>query len=183
MLNAGGTTLAATVATWACVHMRGDMLIVGSVLHSRAARRFRTRSHLMELVGGVVGLLMGVLLMGTLGNGVVMFIERIIHLLASVWGMGILAVICTLGTCCTGGVSVVVCSNRSSCAFICACVGSTICWRSFVAGECLSLPVMPWIALMQSADACITLLACVMEGLVMHLCWNCTVLDRRLLLV
>ncbi len=183
MLNAESTACAATVATWAHVHKRGDVLIIGSALRSHAACRFRTHSRLMEPVGGAVGLLVGTLLMGTLGNGVVMFIERIILLLASVWGMGILAVVYTLGTCCTGGVSVAVCSNWSGYAFICACVASTICWRSFVAGECLSLPVMPWIALMQSANACITLLACVMKGLVMRLCWNCMVSDRRLLLV
>ena len=167
-------------------------MIVGSACRSCAARRFQMRSCLMESVGGAVGLMVGcgavgllvhALLMGTLGNGVIMFIERVILLLASVWGMGILAVVCTLGTHCTGGVSVAMCSNRSGCAFICACVASTICWRSFVARECLSLPVMPWIALTQSANACITLSACVMEGLVMRLCWNCMVLDRRLLLV
>jgi hypothetical protein len=78
----------------------------------------------MESVGGAVGLLVGALLMGILGNGVVMFIECVIFLLASVWGMGILAVVCTLGTCCTEGVSVAMCSNRLGCAFICACVAS-----------------------------------------------------------
>ncbi len=192
MLNAGGATCAAAVATWACVRMHGDVLIIGSARRSRAAGPFRTRSRLMESVGGAVGLLVGsgaigllvgALLMGTLGNGVIMLIECVILLLASVWGMGILAVICTLGTRCTGGVSVAVCSNWLGCAFICTCVASTICWRSFVAGECLLLPVMPWIALMQSANACITFLACVMEGLVMRLFWNCTMSDRGLLLV
>ncbi len=84
VLNARGATHAATVATWACVRMCGDMLIVGSVLCSCAARRFRMRSRLMESVGGVVGLLVGTLLMGTLGNGVVMFIKCVILLLASV---------------------------------------------------------------------------------------------------
>jgi hypothetical protein len=182
VLNAGGATCAAAVATWDCVCMRGDVLILGSVLHSCAARCFRMRSRLIKSVGGA-GLLVSALLMGTLGNGTVMFIKHVILLLASVWGMGILAVVCTLGTRYTGGVSVAVCSNWSGCAFICACVASAICWRSFVAGECLSLPVMPWIALTQSANACITLLACVMEGLMMRLCWNCTVSDRHLLLV
>ncbi len=43
--------------------------------------------------------MVGALLMGTLGNGIAMFIERVILLLASVRGMGILAVICTLGCC------------------------------------------------------------------------------------
>ncbi len=183
MPNAGGATHAAAIATWACVRKHGDVLIVWSAHRSRAACRFQMRSRLIESVGGVVGLLVGALLMGTLRNGIVMFIERIILLLASVWGMGILAVVCTRGTRCTGGVSVSVCSNCSGCAFICTCVASTIHWRSFMAGECLSLPVMPWIALLQSANACITLLVCVMEGLVMRLCWNCTMLDRRLLLV
>ena len=109
VLNAGGATHAAAVDTWACVRMHGDVLIVGSVHCSHAAHRFQTCSRLMESVGGAVGLLVGALLMGTLGNGVVMFIERFILLLASVWGMGILAVICTLRTCCTEGVSVAVC--------------------------------------------------------------------------
>ncbi len=107
MLNAGGATCAASVATWARVHMCGDVLNIGSACGSRAARHFRTRSRLMESVGGVVGLLVGsravgllvhALLMGTLGNGIVMFIECVILLVASVWGMGILAVVCTLGT-------------------------------------------------------------------------------------
>jgi hypothetical protein len=157
VLNAGGATCAAAVATWACVCMRGDALIFGSALCSHAACRFRMYSRLMELVGGAFGLLVGALSMGTLRNGVVMFIECVICLLASVWGMGILAVVCTLRPCCTRGVSVALCSNWLGCAFICACVASTIRWRSFVAGEHLSLPVMPWIALTQSANVCITL--------------------------
>ena len=57
----------------------------------------------MESVGGVVGLLVDALLMDALRNDVVMFIGRVIHLLASVWGMGMLAVVCTLGTHCTEG--------------------------------------------------------------------------------
>ena len=56
-------------------------------------------------------------------------------------------------------------------------------WRSAVAGEVLSLPVMSWMALTQLAKARTTLSACVMEGLVMRLCWNCTVSDRHSLLV
>ena len=126
-----------------------------------------------------------------------LFIEHSIRLLSSMWYMCIFAIICTLRPCwgCTlspqnslhgrGGVSiyVAVCSNLSGCALICTCAVSAICCRSFVAGECLSLPVMPWmLALTQSANACISLSACVMEGLVMHLCWNCTVLNRHLLL-
>ena len=86
--------------------MRGDMLTIGSALRNRAAHRFQTRSCHMESVGGVVGLLVVALLMDALRNDVVMFIGRVIHLLASVWGMGMLAVVCTLGTHCTEGVSV-----------------------------------------------------------------------------
>jgi hypothetical protein len=127
VINAGGAICAAAVATWVCVCMRGDLFIVASALCSCAARCFQTWFCLMESVGGAVGLLVGALLMDTLGNGIVMFIKRVILLLASVWGMGILAVICTLGTHCTGGISFAVCSNWLGCAFICACVASTIC--------------------------------------------------------
>jgi hypothetical protein len=59
VLNAGGATHAAAVATWARVRMRGDVLIVGSALRSHAACCFQMRSCLMELVGGAVGLLVG----------------------------------------------------------------------------------------------------------------------------
>ena len=147
VLNAGGAICAAAVVTWACVLMCGDVLIVGSALRSRAARRFRMRSRLMVPVGRVVSLLLDALLMGILGNGIVMFINinRAIRLLASLWGMGMFAVVCTFGTCCgctlrtccVGGVSVCVamCSNLSGCALICTCVVSTFCCRSFVAGE------------------------------------------------
>ncbi len=82
VLNAGGATHAATVATWAHVCMHGDVLFVGSALCSCAAGRFQTRSRLTESVGGAVSLLVGTLLMGTLGNDVVMFVECIILLLA-----------------------------------------------------------------------------------------------------
>ncbi len=111
VLNAGGATHAAAVATWARVRMRGDVLIVGSALCSHAAHHFRMRSRLMESIGGAVEMLVDALLMSTLVNGVAMFIKCLILLLASVWGMGILAVICILGTRCTRGVSVAVCSN------------------------------------------------------------------------
>ena len=91
-------------------------------------------SRLMELAGRAVGLVAGLLLLGTLGTGVGMFI-KCITLLLSVWGMGTLVVVCTLGTCyhCKVSVGVAVCSNRSGCAFICTCIASTIRCRSFVA--------------------------------------------------
>ena len=133
VLNARGATCAAVIATWACVRMHGEVLIVGSALCSHAACRFRTCSHLTESVGEAVGLLLGVLVMSTLENGVVMFIERFSLLLALAWGMCIFAIICTLGTCCTEDVSegVAVCSNWLGCAFMCACVAPTICCRSW----------------------------------------------------
>ena len=114
-----------------------------------------------------------------------MLIECSTLLLTSVWGVGMPAVVCTLRTCCPRRLSVGVtaCSNRSGYAFICNCVASTMHCRSVVAWKFLSLPVMTWMALTPSANACITLSVCVIEGLVMHLCWNRTVLDRCLLLV
>jgi hypothetical protein len=56
--------------------------------------------------------------------------------------------------------------------FVCTrdCVASTIRCKSCAACEFLALPVIPWMALNHSANACITLSACVMDGLVMHLC-------------
>jgi hypothetical protein len=57
----------------------------------------------MELFGGAVGLLLGALLMGTLKSGVVMFIECVSLLLALEWGVCMFAIVCTLGTHCTGG--------------------------------------------------------------------------------
>lgn len=42
MLNAGGAICAAAVATWAHDHMRGDVLLGGSLIHSRAACPFQT---------------------------------------------------------------------------------------------------------------------------------------------
>jgi hypothetical protein len=135
---------------------------------------------------GRVGLLLVVLAgLGTLGTGgdkpvVCVFLRFIL-----VWGRGTSAVVCTLGTCCPLAllVGVAVCLNCLGCAFMCAYVASTIRWRSSGAREVLSLTVMPWMALTQSAKARITLSVCVMEGLVMRLCWKFTVSDRHLHLV
>ncbi len=66
VFNAGNATHAAAIATWACVCMRGDVLIVGSALLSHAALHFQMRSCLMESVGVAVDLLVGALLMGAL---------------------------------------------------------------------------------------------------------------------
>jgi hypothetical protein len=72
----GGATWAASVATWALVHMQGDVLIGVAVFCSRTAHRFLRRSHLVELVGMLVGLWVGAPLLGTLGTGVCMRMER-----------------------------------------------------------------------------------------------------------
>ena len=96
--------------------MRGDVLI-GAVaaLRSRTDHRFRRRSHLVELVGMVVGLLAGTLLMGTFKLGVGASMKRVILLLSSIRGVGPLGGVCTLGTCCMLRVAegVAVSSKRS----------------------------------------------------------------------
>ncbi len=66
----GGVTWAASVATWALVCTRGDVLIGVAAFCSRTACRFLRRSRLVESVGILVGLLVGAPLLGTLGTGV-----------------------------------------------------------------------------------------------------------------
>ncbi len=185
MLAAGGTTCANFVTTCAGVRTQGVVLIMDSACRRHAVRRFCAHARLVGWAGRVGILLMLSARPGTLGTGVDLLIARVILRFISVWGRGTSAVGCTLGTCCPLAflVGVAACSNHASCAFMCACVASTIRWRSSVARGVLSLPVMPWMALMQSAKARITLSVCVMEGLVMHLCCNCTVSDRQSLLV
>ncbi len=78
----------------------------------------------------------------------------------------------TLGTCCMlqkwSGVMV----SSNWWGYVCtrACVASTIRCKSCASCEFLALPVIPWMALKHSANACITLSACVMDGLMMRLC-------------
>ena len=57
-------------------------------------------------------------------------------------------------------------------AYMWAHVASMIRWRSCAAREFLVLLAIPYRALMQLANACITLSVWVMVGLVMRLCWN-----------
>ncbi len=129
--------------------------------------------------------MVGVPLQCTLGTDGCASMERVILLLSSVWVAGTLGGICTLGThgmlgvctlgtCCMMGVAegVVMSSKRSGRACTWAFVASMIRWRSCAACEFLVLLIMPFSALMQSANACITLSAWVMVGLVMCLCWN-----------
>ncbi len=49
--------------------------------------------------GALIGLIVGMSL-GTLRIGACVCMERMICLLSLVWGMGVLAGVCTLGTCC-----------------------------------------------------------------------------------
>ncbi len=101
----GGVTWAASVATWALVCVRGDVLIGVAAFCSRTARHFLRHSHLVELVGMLVGLLVGAPLLGTLGTGVCMSMERVILLLTLIWGVGKLRGGCTLGTRCVWGLA------------------------------------------------------------------------------
>jgi hypothetical protein len=91
----GGATRAAAVATWALVCTRGDVLVGVAVLHSRAACRFLMHSCLAESVG----MLVGVMLLSTLGTDGCTSMEHVILLLSSIWVAGTLGGICTLGTC------------------------------------------------------------------------------------
>jgi hypothetical protein len=103
VLMEGGATQAASVATWALVCTRGDVLIGVAAFCSFMACRFLRHSCLVESVGMLVGLLVGATLLGTLGTGVCMSMERVIFLLTLIWGVGTLGGGCTLGTRCMWG--------------------------------------------------------------------------------
>ena len=181
VLMEGGVTRAAAVATWALVRARGDVLVDVAALRSRAAHRFLLRSRLAESVGMMVG----VMLLCTLGTDGCASMERVVLLLSSVWVAGTLGSACTLGTCGMLGVytlgtccmlvvaeGVATFSKRSGYACTWAFVASMIRLRSCAACEFLVLLVMHCSALTQLANAYITLSAWVMVGLVMRLCWN-----------
>ena len=85
--------------------MQGVVQIGVAAFCSHTACRFLRHSRLVELVGMLVGLLVGAPLLGTLGTGVCMSMERVILLLSSIWGVGTLGGVCTLGTCCMLGVA------------------------------------------------------------------------------
>ncbi len=118
VLMEGGATWAASVATWALVRKRGDVLIGVAAFCSRAAHRFLMHSHLVELVGMLVGLLVGALLLSALGAGVCVSMERVILLLTLIWGVCTLRGCCALGTRCVWGLAegVALSSKRSGCA-------------------------------------------------------------------
>jgi hypothetical protein len=116
VLTEGGTTWAAAVATWALVRIGGEVLIGVAALRSRTACCFLMCSRLVESVGILGG---APLLLGTLGTGLCVSIERVILLSLS---------ILDVGTHCMWGVAegVAVSLNRSGRAFTWACVASMI---------------------------------------------------------
>ncbi len=86
-----------------------------TALRSRDARHLRWRSRLDDSAVNVVELLLDLVMVvrrgalfsltvgisvGALGIGACGCMERVIHLLSLVWGMGMLAGACTLGTHC-----------------------------------------------------------------------------------
>ena len=187
VLMDGGATRAAAIAACALVRTRVVVLLVVIDFRICPARRFRRRSRFADLVGMLVGLSVGAL--------VALMVGLLVGLLLSTLGIDVgvvgISVILdcgagTLGTCCMLSlypVVVVGSSYRSGRVRSVALVASTIRCRSCVACEALALPVIPCIAFTHSANACITLSAWVMVGLVMCLCWNCTVSESRSLLV
>ncbi len=122
--------------------MQGDVLVGVAVLRSHATRRFLMRSCLAELVG----MLVGVTLLSTLGTDGRASMEHVILLLSSVWIAGTLVGVCTLGTCgmlgvCTLGTccllgvaeGVATSSKQLGCVCTWACVAFMIRWRSCAA--------------------------------------------------
>ena len=95
VLMEGGATRAAAVATWALVCTRGDVLVGVAALRSRTTGRFRMRSRLADSV--IV--LVGILLLSTLGTDGCASMERVIRLLSLVLVAGTLGGVGTLGTC------------------------------------------------------------------------------------
>jgi hypothetical protein len=110
-----GATWAAAVATCAQVLMHVVGLGRVTALRSCDAHRLCWCLHLDDSAVNVVGLLLdsvmvamqGTLIgltvgisVGTLGIGACGCMGRVICLLSSIWGMGMLAGACTLGTCC-----------------------------------------------------------------------------------
>ncbi len=78
LLMEGGATRAAAVATWALVRTQGDVLVGVVALHCCATFRFRMHSCLVDSV--IV--LVGVVLMSTLGTDGCASMERVIRLLS-----------------------------------------------------------------------------------------------------
>jgi hypothetical protein len=110
----GGVTWAAAVATCARVLMHVVGLVGVTALRSHDACCLCWQSRLDDSAANVVGLLLELMMVamwsvligltvgisvGTLGDFACSCMEHVICLLSSVWGMGMLAGACTLGTC------------------------------------------------------------------------------------
>jgi hypothetical protein len=95
--------------------MRVVGLIVVMALRSCEAHCLRWHSHLDDSAANVEGLLLDLVMvamqgaligltvgmsLGTLGIGACICMERVIHLFSLLWGMGVLAGVCTLGNHC-----------------------------------------------------------------------------------
>ena len=74
----GGASRAAAVATWALVRIRGDVIVGVAALRSCTTRRFQIHYHLADSV--IV--LVGVMLLSTLGTDGCASMERVILLLS-----------------------------------------------------------------------------------------------------
>ncbi len=80
VLMEGGATRAAAVATWSLIRTQGDVLVGVAALRSRTTRRFRMHSRLADSF--IV--LVGVMLLSTLGTDGCASMERVIRLLSLV---------------------------------------------------------------------------------------------------
>jgi hypothetical protein len=115
MFEEGGATRAAAVATCAQVHMRVVGLIAVPALCSCDAHCLHWRLRLddsaanvecslldpvMVVTQGALNGLTVEMSLGTLGIGACICMERVNCLLSLIWGMGMLAGVCTLGTHC-----------------------------------------------------------------------------------
>ncbi len=142
VLMEGGATRAASIATWALVCARRDVLVGVAALRSRTTCRIRMRSRLADLVGMFVGST----ILCTLGTDGCASTERVILLLSILLVAGTFVGTCTLGTrdmlgvcnlgthCMFGVVEDVATSARQSgCACTWAFVASMIRWRSWAA--------------------------------------------------
>jgi hypothetical protein len=115
VFDEGGATQAAAVATCAQVLIRVVGLVGVMALRSCDACCLRWHLRLDDSAANVVGLLLDLVMVamwgaligltvgisvGTLGIGACGCMERMICLLSSIWGMGMLTGACTLGTSC-----------------------------------------------------------------------------------
>ena len=148
VLDAGGVVCAVSVATCARVRTRGVVLIKDSGCRRHAVRCFRARIQFMGWVGRVGVLLVVSLGLCTLRTDGYMLIVHIILRFNSVWGGGMSAIVCTLGTCCPLwlSVSVAACSNCLGCA-LCVLVLRQLCVGGPAWPEkfCLCLSCRGWL--------------------------------------